>query len=698
MKNRTLRTILCLMLLLPTWIRSQPFCRLKLPRQELLSSDRVLQVMQDAEGYLWYATEGGGLCRDDGREMLVLRSDAGHPNLLGSNEVARLAEMGRKIIVGTFHGAYVLDKGDYSIRQLTEVDAKRVDDIMVDSRGHLWLTANKKVYEFSAQCTLLHTYPTGDKYLSRLHEDRNGTLWATQWSGALLRLQNGRFVDAPWSYSSAPTAIVDAAEKGKLWIGTVGGGIVLYDTQSGAIRPQPSTGDAVCIDMQQTGNHLWLSTTAGLHLFKLGAQLETCPADSLLPDNGSATGSLTLDLNGRLLVAAAKPYAISTKPQQSWLDGQRLSRRSADSLQTARGLTAHPTAYTTNQTGRLWYSTGQDIRRLSGHADEVVLSDVRDVSALTFTPDGSLWMATIFGKILCYKDGTIATDDYATNEYGDAVAALGTDEAGRLLIAFDRYTRRYDTHRKTLSQQNVEDAGTYRLELQESAPQRRWSQPKDEERVGRTPLWLWATLLVLTLVLTALVAYILRLRRQRKRFIEALKMPLVQSEVERSAEDVSEPTDQDAKPEASTPDTAPGDDGDTAANTSPLQDEWLQKAIMMVEKNLSDEHYTVELLSADMCMSRMTFYRKIQTATGYKPTEFIRSIRLSRAAEMLKSGRMNVTEISYATGFSSVSYFSRCFRTMYGVPPTQFATDLGRTTTADDRSSKESPSLESVVR
>ena len=71
-------------------------------------------------------------------------------------------------------------------------------------------------------------------------------------------------------------------------------------------------------------------------------------------------------------------------------------------------------------------------------------------------------------------------------------------------------------------------------------------------------------------------------------------------------------------------------------------------------------------------MSRMTFYRKIQSLTGQKPTEFIRTIRLRHAAELLREGKLTVTEVSYATGFSSISYFSRSFRTMYGVPPTQF--------------------------
>ncbi|MBQ2589905.1 MAG: helix-turn-helix transcriptional regulator, partial [Prevotella sp.] len=74
--------------------------------------------------------------------------------------------------------------------------------------------------------------------------------------------------------------------------------------------------------------------------------------------------------------------------------------------------------------------------------------------------------------------------------------------------------------------------------------------------------------------------------------------------------------------------------------------------------------------------------------TGQKPTEFVRIIRLTRAAALLREGKMNVKEISFATGFSSVSYFSRCFRTMFGVPPTQY----GKTTTADSLEPKETPS------
>lgn len=168
-------------------------------------------------------------------------------------------------------------------------------------------------------------------------------------------------------------------------------------------------------------------------------------------------------------------------------------------------------------------------------------------------------------------------------------------------------------------------------------------------------------LAVLLLILAFLIVYIRQLRRQRERFLAAMKHEVTSFE--------------------------PSADGQQVDKKATFSDEWLRRAISQVEAHLSDDSYNVEQLASDLCMSRMTFYRKIQSATGQKPTEFIRTIRLLHAAEMLREGHMNITKVSYATGFSSVSYFSRCFRAMFGVTPTQF----GKTTTEgqDQQSKKE---------
>jgi AraC-like DNA-binding protein len=201
----------------------------------------------------------------------------------------------------------------------------------------------------------------------------------------------------------------------------------------------------------------------------------------------------------------------------------------------------------------------------------------------------------------------------------------------------------------------------YRIELQPTAPFEHWSSPAREIVVERLPhwftaWWMWCVYALFIVFLVSLIVYNYVLRRQRHRFLEQMCALDKPATVESSLAD----------PDSSVEEKAP-------ARESAQESALLKKAIAQVEKNLSNEQYTVEDLSRDLCMSRMTFYRKIQSLTGQKPTEFIRTIRLRYAAKLLREGKLTVTEVSYATGFSSVSYFSRCFRTMFGMSPTQFA-------------------------
>ena len=316
-----------------TAMRAEDFKKLSLPRQEQLSSDRVQQVLQDSEGYLWYATEGGGVCRDDGRQISVFRSDAEHPDLLGSNDVVCLAEAGSRIIIGTFHGAYVLDKQDYTIRRLTDVDDKHVDDIIIAADGHWWLTSNKKVYEFDGDGNLLNTYLTGDKYIARIHEDRQGILWITQWDGGLMTLRDGQFTPAPWSVDAAPSAIIDDPAGDGLLIGTFGQGIVRYQPADGSLEILEQTGRSVCIDMKVTNNHLWMSTTSGLQHFIVGDWMEASSIDTAM----TTLRRITLDKHGNLLVAnnEEESFALSCHPLQPWYSETPLTRVVADSIRVS---------------------------------------------------------------------------------------------------------------------------------------------------------------------------------------------------------------------------------------------------------------------------------------------------------------------------------------------------------------------------
>lgn len=106
--------------------------------------------------------------------------------------------------------------------------------------------------------------------------------------------------------------------------------------------------------------------------------------------------------------------------------------------------------------------------------------------------------------------------------------------------------------------------------------------------------------------------------------------------------------------------------------TSLLDEQFIKKAIDIIDKNLSNSEYSIEDFGKDLCMSRASVHRKIKSITGSTPTEFIKSIRLKRAAELLKQGLFNVNEVAYTVGFGTPSYFTQSFKKMFGVLPNKY--------------------------
>lgn len=88
-----------------------------------------------------------------------------------------------------------------------------------------------------------------------------------------------------------------------------------------------------------------------------------------------------------------------------------------------------------------------------------------------------------------------------------------------------------------------------------------------------------------------------------------------------------------------------------------------------VQERMADSDLNVETLSADMGLSRVQFYRKVKALTGSTPVEIIRRSRLERAVHLLHDGAKTVSEVAYEVGFSSPSYFIKCYKDMFGHTP-----------------------------
>ena len=102
-----------------------------------------------------------------------------------------------------------------------------------------------------------------------------------------------------------------------------------------------------------------------------------------------------------------------------------------------------------------------------------------------------------------------------------------------------------------------------------------------------------------------------------------------------------------------------------------IDEEFLLCVGKVVEQHLGDEHLSVEQLGREVGMSRSQIHRKLVALTDQSATEFIRSFRLHRAKEMISQNAGSISEISYAVGFSSPSYFSKCFRQEFGMTPSE---------------------------
>lgn len=105
--------------------------------------------------------------------------------------------------------------------------------------------------------------------------------------------------------------------------------------------------------------------------------------------------------------------------------------------------------------------------------------------------------------------------------------------------------------------------------------------------------------------------------------------------------------------------------------TSTVDEELIRRALGHIEANLDNGNYSVEQLSKDMNMDRTGLYRKLTAITGQTPTEFVRSVRLKKAAQLLQTG-LGVAEVAEQVGFGSSSYFTKCFQEEFGVKPSQY--------------------------
>lgn len=105
---------------------------------------------------------------------------------------------------------------------------------------------------------------------------------------------------------------------------------------------------------------------------------------------------------------------------------------------------------------------------------------------------------------------------------------------------------------------------------------------------------------------------------------------------------------------------------------SELDTKFMEKVIGYIEDNLIREDFTIDSAATEMAMSRSVFFKKIKSLTGHSPQDFIRDIKMKKAASLLEERKHTISRIAYLTGYPNAKYFSTAFKKYYGKSPSEF--------------------------
>lgn len=303
----------------------QYVCR-ELPTQQALPVANIHCLFQDRQGYMWYGTNGGGLCRDNGYQVDVFRPGSRLSSCLDNNDVKCITEDGKNNLwVGTQRGLYLLNKHNYQWKKLLPraIAHDAVNALYCDSRGEMWIGCKDRIYRLSAQGILKSVYTSsfqGRKVtVSTFYEGSDNRMWILQWGGGVLSVDRFRrhLTKAYWSLPAWPVKMLEDKTLHGYWMSTWGSGMVFYkpETKDITVKSDPAADveSLQVIDfIRDSGQGLfWLSTMNDLYVYQcVDNQLRPVNTTAFVPPGYKILDHLLEDRDGNIWVSGFTPHTF----------------------------------------------------------------------------------------------------------------------------------------------------------------------------------------------------------------------------------------------------------------------------------------------------------------------------------------------------------------------------------------------------
>ena len=625
-----------------------------------LENNWLQTYMRDRQGGQWFGLRDNGIVysppsRPMARMVVPVENDA----------IRRMATLSNtEMILAGADGIYIYDCASHRLAKTVATGLIKCADMTTDRAGRVWISTQQGVYRYDHSKGVLDNYSPD-----------NTSGFESPFMRFALPLENGRVLVCseihtlgylyPEQRRFEPLnaeipelnnyrtmiAACRMTERDKVGVFTQNGAFIL-DVSENKLTPmdilEPVTKYSKkynCVHRDRTGK-LWIGTQNGLLLVQGDSVVRLTCADGL---TNTGIQSIAEDADGRLWVATSlgiNRITLNGDYLQVFPLGAADGIPQADLIERGAHVMPDGTAYFAMQKGLASFHT-RDFN-LPNTVLPVHIVGVR-VMGETFPEKG--------GLELSYRRNYIEIDfsalNYATPDHTRYRYRLKGLDEGWIYVN--------EGNGLASAHYNALPSGEYVFEVQASVGGGEWGGTAAKRIVINPPIWLtwWAkTLYVLgTLVLLFAVSTIYFRRRKAK----------MERENEEKVNRMFELREAAHKQFASAVNVEADKIG---ANGE--EDALVGRMIKAIGDNMDNVDYTVDDLAADVGMSRASLYKKTQHLLGITPNDYMRNVRLKRAAKLLEETTVPVSQISLMVGFQTSRYFSQKFKEMFGLNPKEY--------------------------